>query len=140
MKHYETSIDIDAAPAEVWAVMRDVERWPEWTASVTSVRLRNGGPLGFGHRAVIRQPRLPPAFWRVTELDEGRGFTWVSGVPGMRVVARHRVEPSATGARATLSIRYDGLLGAVLARMTDKLNRSYLQMEAEGLKRRSEGG
>jgi uncharacterized protein YndB with AHSA1/START domain len=33
------TITIDAPPAVVWAVYTDIERWSEWTASVTTARL-----------------------------------------------------------------------------------------------------
>lgn len=135
---YETSIDVDAAPTAVWAVMRDVERWHEWTPSITSIHLADGGPLRPGSRARIRQPKLPPADWLVTELEEGRGFSWVSRGPGIRVTARHLVEPRSAGCRVTLSILYDGLLGPALGWLTRGINQRYLGLEAAGLKRRTE--
>lgn len=79
------STDIAAAPAHVWAAMSDVVRWHEWTASITSVKLF-GGRLEVGARAFVRQPGLPPAFWKVTHLVAGRSFTWESVAPGLRVV------------------------------------------------------
>src|SRR6187401_2340548 len=92
---FRTSVDI-AAPSEVvWAVMSDVERWHEWTQSVRSIRLVGGGPIGVGTRARIKQPRFPPAMWKVTALEPGRSFTWESGAPGMRVYANHSVQPVA---------------------------------------------
>jgi carbon monoxide dehydrogenase subunit G len=140
MTQYSTEIEIDAPPERVWAVMRDVERWSEWTPTVRSIRIMGGGPLGAGSRAFVRQPKFPPAMWRITELDDaGRSFTWVSSAPGMRVTARHGVEPSGAGSRARLSIRYEGLFGPLFARLTRAINESYLAMEADGLKRRSLG-
>jgi hypothetical protein len=138
MTSFTRSIEIQSPPARVWAIMSDVERWHEWTPSVRSIRLLDSGPLKVGSRAWVRQPRVPPAYWRVTELDEGRGFSWVSGTPGVRVTGRHWVEPVSTGSRATLSIEYSGLLGPVLAWLTRRINQPYLDMEAEGLKGRSE--
>lgn len=140
MRRYSTTIDIAAPPATVWAVMIDVERWPEWTDSIAAVERRDGGPLASGSRVVIRQPKLPPATWQVTEVEHGRGFTWISRVPGLLVTARHEIAAAGSGSRVTLSIHYGGLLGGLLARLTGGVNDRYLAMEAEGLKRRSEQG
>jgi hypothetical protein len=46
------------------------------------------------------------------------------------------VEPIDIGGRATLSITYEGLLGGLLARWVGNLNERYLELEAEGLKKR----
>jgi hypothetical protein len=43
---FEQSIDIAAPQASAWAVVSDVERWPDCTASVTSVELQNNPPFG----------------------------------------------------------------------------------------------
>jgi uncharacterized protein YndB with AHSA1/START domain len=137
MTDFAITIDIAAPPERVWAVMADVERWPEWTPSVTRIQRLDPGPLAVGSRARIRQPGLPPAIWHVSELVEGRSFTWVTRSPGVRVMARHGVEPIAGGTRATLSLRFSGLLGAVVARMTRRLNERYLALEAQGLSERS---
>jgi len=83
MADFIRSVDIDAPPDVVWRTVRDVERWPEWTPTVTSLRLVDPGPLALGSRARIRQPRLPPATWQVTELDDGRGFVWVTQRKGV---------------------------------------------------------
>ena len=48
-----------------------------------------GRPLAVGSGALIRQPKFPPAWWKVTDLQADREFTWVSVAPGLRVVARH---------------------------------------------------
>jgi uncharacterized membrane protein len=139
MTHFSVTTEIDAPPERVWAVMRDVERWPEWTPSVTSVQRLDGGPFTVGSRAHIRQPKLPPADWRVTELDEGRSFAWVTRSPGVRVTGRHSVEPREGGSRVTLSLDFAGLLGPLVARLTRGLNERYLALEARGLTERSEG-
>jgi hypothetical protein len=138
MRDFAISIDIAAPPARVHAVISDIERWHEWTSTVRSIRKRDPGPLRVGTRAFVRQPKLPPAFWSVSEVHEGHGFTWVTRSPGVTVIARHVVEPTPAGSRATLSIRFDGLLGGLVGRMTAGLNTRYLGIEAAGLKARSE--
>jgi uncharacterized membrane protein len=135
---YRISVDIEAQPEVVWPVMRDTEHWPEWTASVTSVRLLDKGPLRIGSRALIRQPRFPPAIWRVTALEPGHSFTWRSGMPLMWVYGRHAVERHAKGARATLRLTYEGVLARLMGRWTRDITHRYLAMEAAGLKSRSE--
>jgi uncharacterized membrane protein len=135
--HFSITVDIPAPPPIVWSVMSDVERWPEWTASIARVKRLSPGPLQVGSRFRVHQPKLPPAFWRVTELNSGSDFTWLSVAPGLRVTARHAVEPAAVGSRATLSIRYEGWFSAPLARWVGRLNDQYLALEAAGLKRRA---
>lgn len=118
--------------------MSDIERWHEWTPTIRSVRRTNAGPFRIGARARVYQPKFPPADWIVTALDEGRAFTWESRAPGMKVVARHVVEPAADGSRVTLSIQYSGIFGELFGRLTGSINRRYIALEADGLKRRAE--
>jgi len=138
MRTFSTSIDIAAPPERVWAIMSDVERWHEWTASIRSIRKTDAGTLKVGSGAWVRQPKLPPAFWRVTAIEPNREFTWINKAPGIIVTARHAVEPIARGTRATLAINYDGLFHPLIVWMVGDLNDRYLALEANGLKRRSE--
>ena len=138
------SIDIDAPPDIVWNVWRDVERWPEWTASIAKVELLDPGPLRVGLRARIRQPKLPVAVWRVTSVNEPGtsddiGFTWVSTSPGSRVTGDHRIGVNGNGSRVVLSVDFEGPLAVIVAFLTRRLSQQYLRMEATGLKKRSEG-
>lgn len=99
---FRISVEIAAPPDVVWSVIADAEHWHEWTASVRSIRLLAPEPLRLGTRALVRQPRLPPAVWKVTTFDPGRSFTWKNGAPGMWVYAFHAVEPIG-GARPNAS-------------------------------------
>jgi hypothetical protein len=132
-----TSIEIAAPPARVWEVMSEL-RWQEWTPTVKSIKRLDARPFGVGSRALISQPGFPPALWKVTVFEPGRGFTWVSTAPGLRVIANHWVEPTPIGSRATLSIEFEGLFGPWFGRLTARTNEKYLAHEARGLKARSE--
>jgi len=136
---FSVTVEIQASPEIVWNVLRDVERWPEWTPSMKSLRRLDDGPLAVGSRARVRQPKLLPATWRVTELEAGRSFTWVTTMPGVRATAGHRVEPRAGGSRVTLFLSFAGLFGPLVGRLTRRLTERYIQMEADGLKARCEG-
>ena len=91
-----------------------------------------------GKRFEIKQPRLPKLVWEVTALDEGRSWTWEQRSPGGRTVAVHEV--SAQGARTRVRQRLDqqGPVGALVARLMRGTTKRYLELEAQGLKARSE--
>jgi uncharacterized membrane protein len=139
--HFETSADIDASADVVWAIWSEVERWPEWTASVTRAERLDDGPLRVGSRVRIKQPRLPAVVWRVTKLDEGRSWTWVARGVGFSTEGGHRVEPSGDGrVRATASVDLGGPAAPFFGRLSAGITRRYIAIEAAGLKARCEGG
>jgi len=47
-----TSIEIDAPIEQVWAVLADIERQPEWMHDLRDVRVITPPPVGVGTRAV----------------------------------------------------------------------------------------
>jgi len=140
MTHIYTTIDIQALPDRVWAAVRDIEHWSDWTPTIISVRPLDAGPLSVGSRAIVRQPRLLPARWRITEIEEGRSFSWITRGPGILVTARHSVEGAASSSRVALSVDFSGPLGPLAARLTRALNTRYLGLEARGLKKHVEAG
>ncbi len=134
-----TIIEVAAPPNRVWDVLVDVERWPEWTSSVTSVRTLDSGPLSVGSRVEISQPRIPAGTYTVTALESGRAFTWEQRQPGSTVSAHHECTPLPDGGtRVELRVVMSGVVGAVVARLYRKLTERYLAMEASGLKSRAE--
>ena len=139
MSDFRYVVDIRVSPQRVWETMLDVEHWPEWTTSVTKVQRLEIGPLTLGSRTRIWQPRLMPMVWCVTSLDEQRRmFAWTARRLGVKVIARHQVEPTKTGSRVTLSLDYSGLLSAFMARIYRDLNWDYLAREGSGLRQRCE--
>jgi len=136
----ERVIEIDAPPATVWPLIAGVERWREWTASITSIEPLDPGGLVVGARFRVIQPKLPPVVWRVSALEPGRSFTWVARSPGMVSTGHHVVDARPGGSVATLSVTQEGLLAGVIGKLLESLSRSYVEMEAQGLKRRSEAG
>lgn len=135
----EDGVEIDAPPQLVWEVFTDVEHWPEWTASVTSLVGLDGSGLAAGRRFAIKQPGMSKLVWKVTEIDPGRSWTWVQSSPAVRVTARHEVI-ARPGGRTLVRQQLDqrGALGALVGRLMAKKTRRFLQLEAEGLKARSE--
>ncbi|MEE2852036.1 MAG: SRPBCC family protein [Actinomycetota bacterium] len=135
----EDGVEIDAPPQLVWDVFTDVEHWPDWTASVTSLVGLDAPSLAVGRRFAIKQPGMAKLVWKVTEIDPGRSWTWVQRSPGVLVSARHDVTARPDGGtlvRQQLDQR--GVLGALVGRLMVKKTKRFLDLEARGLKARSE--
>jgi hypothetical protein len=135
----QISVHIDAPPTRVWDALLDVERWHEWTASITSIQLLDSAPLRIGSRASVHQPGLPAGIWQITHLDPACGiFNWATHSLGVNVIGCHLIEPAGSGARAILWLEFTGFLAPVFVWLLHGQNRRYVSMEAAGLKRRSE--
>ena len=133
---YERTIEIAAPADRVWEVMSDVERWPDWTESVSGVELLDGGGLRPGQRARVRQPRLPVAIWTVQQVQPGRAFTWRSDATGLGSLGEHAVESLGAGSsRVLLRLTHSGALAGPARLVYGGLIRRYVRFEAEGLKR-----
>ncbi len=137
MSHFQFVIDIKSPPEQVMAVLRDVERWPEWTSTVSKAQRLDKGPFTVGSKARIEQPKLRPATWEVTQTD-AKSFTWITRNPGLVIAAGHVAEPVGRGSRVTLALDFSGFLAPLIARIFGNLNQRYLTMEAQGLRRRCE--
>jgi uncharacterized membrane protein len=132
-RFFETTRHINAPTETVWEVLFDVARWPEWTPTVDSVERLDDGPFQVGSRAELRQPKLPRAVWEVTEVVDGRSFTWEATGPGMRTIGRHEVVPDGDGSLVRLSIEQTGPMGAVAGFVWRRLTQRYVELEAESL-------
>ena len=138
---YELSVDINADAARVWAVLTDVEHWPEWTASVRRVQRLESGPLRLGSRTRVDQPRMRPLVWEVTGLEPDRDLTWTSRTAGVTTVASHRLAAHPDGTvTMTLGVEQSGALAPLVGLLAGGQTRRYVQLEAQGAKRRSESG
>jgi uncharacterized protein YndB with AHSA1/START domain len=132
---FEATIEVSAPPQLVFDTYADVEHWPSWTSSVTSVEKVDRGPLKVGLRVRIRQPRLPVAVWQVTRLVPGEEFTWAARGPGVVTTGTHRVTPVGDdGARVTAILEQAGPLGPLVGLVTRRLTKRYLDTEVRGLK------
>jgi uncharacterized membrane protein len=135
----DDSIEIAAPPQLVWDVFSDVERWPDWTDSVTSLAGLDGPALAIGKRFAIKQPGMQKLVWKVTEIDPGSSWTWVQRSPGVQVTARHWVTAQPGGGTLVRQqLEQRGALGSLVGRLMVKKTKRFLELEAQGLKARSE--
>ena len=130
----ENQKQIAAPKSIVWKVTVDVERWPQWTPTVESVTRLDVGQFGVGSAALIKQPGLPAAKWRVTEFSEGDGFTWETRVRGMHIVGTHSLMSSGAETTSILRIDIRGFVAVLLWPLIRGAARKSLERENAGLK------
>lgn len=138
MPGLQRTVTIAAPPERVWAVVVDVERWPERIPTVDAVERLDAGPLAVGSRTRLQQPRLPTAVWTVIELTDGSSYTWESRSPGFTVTATHVVEPDPGGSRLTLAVTVSGPMSGIGWLMTRSLTKQYVETEAASITRAAE--
>ena len=138
MRIFAASIAIAATPQRVWATLIDFERWPEWTSTVTGIERLGQDKVAVGSQVRIRQPKLRPAVWTISDWRPEAAFTWVSRNPGVTAVAEHAIEPNPTGCTVHLSVQFNGFFGSLAGFFARSLTERYLGIEAAGLKQRCE--
>lgn len=140
---FEHSLEMAAPVSTVWRLTTDVEHWPELFPTVTSVQRegvqREGdGEFGVGSTAMIKQPGQRATRWTVTVFEPEARFEWEASVYGVRTVARHLVEPTATGARNTLILELSGRGSNLMGRLVGRKMRTVLATENDGFRRAAE--
>lgn len=103
---------------------------------MTSVERLDGGPFAVGCRAQVRQPKLRPAVWQVTEFEDKRNFTWTARSAGLCMTAGHLIEPHGAASRVVLSFELSGFLAPVVLLLYGGLIERYATTESQGLRKR----
>jgi len=135
---FKVRVDVAQRSSVIWSVLMDLERWPEWTRSITSIKRLDAGVLRVGSQIRIVQPKLKSLVWHVSDLVEDRNLAWEARSPGLLIRAGHEIQSSGSGSVVILTIDQTGWLSPLIGLFTAKLTRDYMDMEAQGLKRRCE--
>lgn len=112
MASFRESVEISAPPQQVWELIADIARHPEFAGPRSMTRAIDfDGPLAVGSRWVAHEKFGPNRFdapSEVTAIDEGRLLEWTSFPPvkaeehrGEGGIVRwgYRLTPTATGTR-----------------------------------------
>jgi hypothetical protein len=142
MSEIRTTVDIDAARADVWAALTDFAAYPEWNRF-----MRVEGRLNPGARLLVdlRPPGARAASFRptITRVERGRGFEWRGHlfVPGL-FDGDHGFELTDIGdgrTRLTHSETFRGVLAGPLTRYYGGATERGFREMNEALKARVEG-
>ena len=132
----EGSIEIEAPAAVVWDVFTDVERWPEWTASIERVVALDGPGIEVGQ--AVRDQAAAPAQARVGG-DRGRARHLVDVAPeAPRTPRRSRRTRSSPGTRPDARAADDrpaGPVGVAVGSAHAPPDKRYLDLEAQASRR-----
>lgn len=108
---FEVSRRIAASTEDVWALLTETSRWPDWGPSITGVEpvaARPGpaagpgsGGLAFCSRGKVRTVLGAALPYTVTAFEAGRYWSWsVAGIPA----TGHRVFPQDGGCLVTFTV------------------------------------
>ena len=130
----ENEIQIEASPETVWRITKDVESWPEWCPTMEAVTRLDDGIFRLGSVALIKQPGLRPAEWRVTAFAEEKSFTWETKILGISMAATHELNPSAADTKNILRLKVSGILAMLLWPLIRNSMAKSLERENSSLK------
>ncbi len=131
---WQNTVTIDAPVRRVWELTLDVERWPDYTPTMQSVRRLDSGPIAVGSTARIKQPGQAPAVWTVTGLIPEREFTWQTKRLGITMVGSHLLAPAERGCRNTLTLDVTGFGARLLGLLGGRAFAGALAKENHGFK------
>jgi hypothetical protein len=139
MKTVSAAIDIDAPPAQVWAILTDLDRYREWNPLFVEA----SGDVATGQRVRLRtrQPsgRLMTIKPRITVARPETELRWSIGLPGL-VGGEHSftLTPAGPGTRVVQSEIFKGLLISLTGQTTVGHAERSFQALNEALKQRAE--
>jgi hypothetical protein len=121
MKMIEAETLIEASPEQVWSVLADFEKWPQWNRIMPGIE----GELEEGARVKLtlalpgrRTSYQKPLLTRVTTNQELR---WYEKVISVNIFASEhwfRLEATTNGCRVRHGEQFDGFLSAMMGKKT----------------------
>jgi uncharacterized membrane protein len=142
MARIERHIKIGRPPAEVFALLTDLDRLPEWATIVVGTRDVSEFPLreGCTFRQTLRVlGREVESDWRVTELEVPRRVAYEAAAPGGGTLTMRQTVVSGDGnSRVEIELDYElpgGWLGELLDRgVVEEQNEREAEQSLERLK------
>jgi uncharacterized protein YndB with AHSA1/START domain len=126
---FSSSVWIDAPPEEVFALVDDLERWPEWIPSIRAIRKVSEGPLEKGSEIIVEARsgitvKLPMT---ITEFVPGRRGVLQGRVLGTRMVRYYCFEAAGGGTNLTAGGEATGLLAFLVSRGGQRLSQEIVR-------------
>ena len=106
------SLTISASPDAVWAVVTDLESYPDWKSGISEAEGTAEVGNSFRFRADIAPERM--VAMKVAELDAPHRMVLTGGLPlGLfKAMRSYEIEPTGKGCRVTVTESFKGLMKA----------------------------
>jgi hypothetical protein len=137
MQRYSAGIDIEAAPEAVWAVLADLEQWPQFDPHTERVEGRAAPGASITVYSTLAPGRAFPL--KVTAFEAPRQMAWTGGLPlGMLMNVRtHTISAQGAGSRLEVEEVISGPMAGAVASSLPDLNAVFADF-CQGLKARAE--
>ena len=114
---FSSTVEIDAPPEKVWALVNELEEWPQWISSIKRIEKLSEGPLGEGSqiRVTAKATITVSLLMTITEFVPGQRAVLQGKRLGTKMTRYYTFEPVNGGTRLTAGGEVSGLL-AFLAR------------------------
>jgi hypothetical protein len=139
MKTMSATIQIDAPPTDVWAILVDLARYPEWNPLFREA----SGHVAVGRRITLRtvrptNGRMMTIKPKITVADPAAELAWVATLPGI-ITGEHRfaLTPADGGTHLEQSETVRGLLTVISANSFAPTEASFRALN-EALKQHAE--
>ena len=138
MEYYETTIEIEAAPEQIWPILSDVSNYPNWDSGVLAIE----GRAEPGEKLKLTSEANPKRAFsiRVKEIRPNEGMRWEGGMPlGLfKGVRTYKLHPkNGGGTTFTMREEYTGPMLKMIWKSMPDLQPSFDKF-ARGLKARAE--
>ncbi|GGB02118.1 hypothetical protein GCM10011511_26710 [Puia dinghuensis] len=98
----------------------------------------NNASVEVGTKLRVLQPKLSPAIWIITKIDQDKILIWEKRSLGLKMISEHLIHSDANETKVTIRMNYEGPLAGLIYQLTRSLTNRYMTMEINGLKKESE--
>ena len=135
---FSASVEINSTPERTWALVNNVEEWPEWIPSLKKIEKVTEGPMRVGSQVLVVAKSLLTVnlLMTITEFVAGRRVVMEGRVLGVKMTRYYEMEPVGQNkAKLTAGGEVSGLLAFLVRRGGQSLSEEIVQ----ALKKRVEG-
>ena len=126
---FSSSVEISAPPERVFALVDNLEEWPQWIPSIKRIEKVSEGPLSEGSqiRVTAKSGITVTLLMTITEFIPGRSGVMQGKVLGTRMTRYYSFEPTERGTKLTAGGEVSGLLAFLVRRGGQRLSQEIVQ-------------